>query len=424
MDLEYTLPNRQVAASLTSRGKHMRRPFWSRAWQRVTWLTRLSGLILPPSMLERGAEQWIASCRATRANRTALPGERNGADDERFLIDQVIRVFDDSGATRLFRENVTGNAEGQLAALSPHWSNWVAALRLESSRRQKSGQATDASDSSSWPTATAAPDAPNLNSNQINGPTSLGEAARDWQTPATNSFRSRGGDRKDEQGLDQTGEAVENPNGAGCRGSRSSGWRMPRAGGGRRASGPYDRQTGRLAQTGLPQQAELWATPQARDHMPAHSAERIAAMKAEGHGMRNLNDEAELWATPQARDHGTRLADGNRAKRKAELGWTIRDWNAQRGPLDGRFQRPMAVSVGGVVTSPRWQPTMGCNIAVAPRSNRIPGDVGCGLDCDRHGRKTHTRPAHPMPAGDANTPAGLSARVSRTRACAVRWMMG
>ncbi len=41
-----------------------------------------------------------------------------------------------------------------------------------------------------------------------------------------------------------------------------------------------------------------WAAPQARDHFPAHSPERIAAMKALGHGMRNLNDEAANGRSP------------------------------------------------------------------------------------------------------------------------------
>lgn len=46
-----------------------------------------------------------------------------------------------------------------------------------------------------------------------------------------------------------------------------------------------------------------WAGPQARDHFPAHSEEYIAAKKAQGHGMRNLNDEAANWAAPAARDY-------------------------------------------------------------------------------------------------------------------------
>lgn len=45
-----------------------------------------------------------------------------------------------------------------------------------------------------------------------------------------------------------------------------------------------------------------WATPTARDHFPAHTPEYIAAKKAEGHGMANLNDQVSLWATPKASD--------------------------------------------------------------------------------------------------------------------------
>jgi len=38
----------------------------------------------------------------------------------------------------------------------------------------------------------------------------------------------------------------------------------------------------------------------ARDHFPAHTQEYIAAKKAQGHGMANLNDTAQLagWPTP------------------------------------------------------------------------------------------------------------------------------
>lgn len=45
-----------------------------------------------------------------------------------------------------------------------------------------------------------------------------------------------------------------------------------------------------------------WAAPQARDHFPAHSPEYVAAKKAQGHGMRNLNDEAETWRAPHAQN--------------------------------------------------------------------------------------------------------------------------
>lgn len=51
-----------------------------------------------------------------------------------------------------------------------------------------------------------------------------------------------------------------------------------------------------------------WAAPQARDHFPAHSESYIAAKKAEGHGMRNLNDEAAQWMAPNV-PNGGRTAD-------------------------------------------------------------------------------------------------------------------
>ncbi len=47
-----------------------------------------------------------------------------------------------------------------------------------------------------------------------------------------------------------------------------------------------------------------WPTPTARDHFPAHSEEYIAAKKAQGHGMANLNDLVQLagWPSTTATD--------------------------------------------------------------------------------------------------------------------------
>jgi hypothetical protein len=43
---------------------------------------------------------------------------------------------------------------------------------------------------------------------------------------------------------------------------------------------------------------QVWPTPQARDHFPAHTPEYIAEKKAQGHGMSNLNDVVSTWPTP------------------------------------------------------------------------------------------------------------------------------
>ena len=57
-----------------------------------------------------------------------------------------------------------------------------------------------------------------------------------------------------------------------------------------------------------------WPTPMARDTFPAHSPEYIAAKKAQGHGMANLNDTVQMagWPTPTAAlaDKGVRTFEG------------------------------------------------------------------------------------------------------------------
>lgn len=62
----------------------------------------------------------------------------------------------------------------------------------------------------------------------------------------------------------------------------------------------------------------LWATPCARDHFPPHSPEYVAAKKAQGHGMRNLNDEVAMWATPIARDSRSFKGGRDRSTLKEE----------------------------------------------------------------------------------------------------------
>ena len=59
-----------------------------------------------------------------------------------------------------------------------------------------------------------------------------------------------------------------------------------------------------------------WPNPMARDHFPAHSPEYIAAKKAQGHGMSNLNDTVQLsgWPTPTAKfKAGGEYADPEKA---------------------------------------------------------------------------------------------------------------
>lgn len=57
-----------------------------------------------------------------------------------------------------------------------------------------------------------------------------------------------------------------------------------------------------------------WPTPQARDYFPAHSPEYIAAKKAQGHGMANLNDFAMLVNGPARLTASGQMLTGSDAR--------------------------------------------------------------------------------------------------------------
>jgi len=65
----------------------------------------------------RGAVDCVLSGDPCQGNSVA--GKRLGADDDRWLLDRAIKVFDQSGARAFFRENVVGNVAGQLAVAIP-----------------------------------------------------------------------------------------------------------------------------------------------------------------------------------------------------------------------------------------------------------------------------------------------------------------
>lgn len=64
----------------------------------------------------RGRVHILASGDPCQGNSVA--GKGLGSDDPRFLIPQVLRIMDEVRPDRLIRENVTGNAAGQLDALA------------------------------------------------------------------------------------------------------------------------------------------------------------------------------------------------------------------------------------------------------------------------------------------------------------------
>lgn len=65
----------------------------------------------------RGRVHCVTSGDPCQPNSVA--GKRRGAEDDRFLADQVVRVVDEVRPLCVFRENVPGNADGQLGVLVP-----------------------------------------------------------------------------------------------------------------------------------------------------------------------------------------------------------------------------------------------------------------------------------------------------------------
>lgn len=66
-----TLSDEQASAlarSVTLRGKPSPSRLWSRAWKTGGWIRLLSGATSPPSILDRGVEQWIASLGGSRVS--------------------------------------------------------------------------------------------------------------------------------------------------------------------------------------------------------------------------------------------------------------------------------------------------------------------------------------------------------------------
>lgn len=242
------LPDPTRAASLSWRGKPLQPQAWSRAWRRGGFIRLLSGLTCEPSTLQHGAAQWIASCRAIPAKGTpspesgSVPMTTDGCSIGRSTCSIKAGLAPSSARTSL------GTLQDRSPLPSRHWSGWAAALRAEFSARPRPVQATAGTGSSSSHSA--------------------------WQTPAAQQFEAADLDRM----LARQAECK-------ATGKNGNGFGLT------------------LANEVQIWAREQWATPQARDHFPAHSTEYIANKRADGHGMRNLNDEAAHWPTPAARDH-------------------------------------------------------------------------------------------------------------------------
>ena len=211
----------------------------------------------------------------------SVAGKRQGADDPRHLWPHVVRIIGNvSRPSSSSRMSPIISASASPKSPQDYWSAWATSLRQAHLRRRKSVRPTSASGSSyspsaretTWPTPRACSGIRSsggnrteilrlwptpwvsANENWQTKPTpsqetgkhgmNLATTAAMWPTPQTDSFRSRGGDRKHEKGLD--GMARD--------------WPTPMANDGCKPS------AGNRRTAALTHASRMWMTPTARDH--------------------------------------------------------------------------------------------------------------------------------------------------------------
>jgi hypothetical protein len=104
---------------------------------------------------------------------------------------------------------------------------------------------------------------------------------------------------------------------------------------------------GDVATMPLTAQVKQWATPQAHDAQGPKTPEQIEAMRAKGHGVKNLNEQAQ-WGTPTARDH--KSGRGNEVREYKELTPMVE--RQQSGKLNPRWvETLMGLPIGWTMPS-------------------------------------------------------------------------
>lgn len=210
--------------SVSWRGKPMPLRFWQRAWKKGGWIRLLFGMTSPRLMRDLGVERWILSLGATRASRSASPG-----NEPEPLIPAI------SGPTSLESSESanplrcswrmsedTSNSDSERSPKS--FEEWATTLRRVCLQRRKSARRIAENASSSW------------------------------QTPSAGQYEKR------RQVGQTTGEELLLP-------GQAVAWPTPRSSPNEnRTTKPAPSHLNRTHGRALAAEAAAWATPSARDH--------------------------------------------------------------------------------------------------------------------------------------------------------------
>ena len=332
---------------------------WFARWKTAHWLQALvSGLISEPSMPDPSLEPWIASWRPTPASPSVTPasGSANptpGTSGPTSAKSSALPSLPWFSSKTL--EDICGVDSEASAQI---FDQWVSELRRDCGLRRKWAHRRAVSDSSLWPTPKAMTGGPQSNRQerhartgkmagadlqesaegwqtkaemeQANWPTPTGRDAKNpersaagmerkadgswtvdlntaahmWQTPGTDSFRSRGGDRVNEMGLDQQARNWPTPAGRDWKSeesveNRAEGFHAPM----------------------LSVAVKNWPSPATTD---ANSAARETTTTGVMHPGTSLTDAIRNWPSPRAEDSEF---CGNHPGAQDSLTGVIQDWS-------------------------------------------------------------------------------------------------
>ncbi len=216
-----------LSLSCTSRGKSKQPKFWQQGLKRDRWPRLTFGRICQLSM-QASFEARLTCCSggyrvppsASLVNGKGMPMSGTSGPTSSESWESVAPPWSSSKTSHhLFPEDTSERSERD-------YRHWVTESKDRcSSLRATLGRRTGGSgySSSQWKTPHGMG---NVDASGKMGGAGGGEFAKQanqWQTPATDSFRSRGGERKDEQGLDQQARLWATPSARDHKGEASKG---------------------------------------------------------------------------------------------------------------------------------------------------------------------------------------------------------
>lgn len=270
--------------SFTLKGKPLPPRSLRRLWKRAAWSQRLFGTISRPSTAGRGAAWWMASLRASPANRTRLRDNNSasmtragsGPTSHESFARANLHLLSSKTCLDFFTPPVPSTPYLTLPKSGSMRSGVI-------SKRPPLALPTLESVSSFWPTSRAS-DGDKGGPNQMGskGDPMLPSAAAHWATPDANTATYSNG---------EFGPNIR---------QQAAMWATPDAclhGGSNKSESKNA-----AVRPNISMQSKLWATPQARDEKSADSSESGNYQRKQQQGFTiDLNSQASNWPTPTAR---------------------------------------------------------------------------------------------------------------------------